>query len=171
MRFYRGGGVLVLESLSNLSAWNRSPGWFFRGSPLFFGFFSYRGGWIIVQITEKRSTLISRAFPQVLMGVRDDLLYRRVYIYVSRKIYIVRHLKYSEKLIIHTSRLCLVFGSWTGFCSICPLFCVLRPFWPYGRYLYCLCIIACRSVLYGFIGIYGYLWVIICQITEVTTYL
>ena len=53
-----------------------------------------------------------------------------VYIYVSRKIYIVRHLKYSQKTIKHPSRLCLDFGPWLAFCFYCPLFCALRSVWP-----------------------------------------
>lgn len=105
------------------------------------------------------------------MGVRDDLLYRRVYIYVSRKIYIVRHLKYSEKLITHTSRLCLVF--WFLDRLLLYLLPILRSkavlalqTLIYTAYVL-LRAVASYMALWVFMGIYRYLWVIICQITEV----
>ena len=70
------------------------------------------------------------------LGIPDDCIYGLGHYIISRKICIVRHWKYREKLIIHPSRLCLVFGLLAHICRIYPLFCVLLRFCLYFRIFY-----------------------------------
>lgn len=73
-----------------------------------------------------------------------------VYIYVCRKIYIVRHWKYREKLITHPSHLCLFFWAWPIFSCYCTLFCAVLNFCASGRvFILLLRKVALKRVLCG----------------------